>query len=295
MRSFAIIDIPNNQDLLEFLQCSSNSSYQINCLKLLLGLVNINAGSSNKVVKCRRDFLKIRPTNGIISNERLLTCIFGDVIKIEDAEKILNLAKIYNVKFFKEFMTELTHCLFCYYKGHYVESFLHYYRTLEKISVAFPLIYISSESDFFTANSKLATFFKNEPGELKFISRFAEVIATENDVLSEVSITFKTNYSDTESYENLINQLKIACPNYIDPDLDYQLGKFDIPFAKVPSFLISCRNRTFHFGNDGKKNIDIDRIDGSSEMCRMLTEAGLHWLAISYVHLLQERLSRIVI
>jgi hypothetical protein len=293
MKSFRIADVPHNRELPEFLRCASDFAYPIDCLKLLVGTSDVVCTSPNRTVKNRKNFLTLAPTNGRVSTKTLLELIFGENVNLADAEKIYDVIKTKNVKFFKTLLTELTHCVVHLNEKRYLESFLHFYRTLEKISIAFPLIYISSESDFIRANARLATFFEIEAGELKFLSKVAEVMANKSEILSDYQVTFSTKFSEIEKFRLLISEINRCCPNFIDPGIEIERGKFDIPFAKVPSFLISCRNRMFHFGNSGQQNIDIDRINGVSELCRMLTHGGLHWLALAYVDLWRDRLQRV--
>jgi hypothetical protein len=221
--------------------------------------------------------------------------VFGGEIDLTDGLQIFRAMRRFNVAFFKKLEVELTHCIFNHLHGNPLTSFLHLYRSLEKLAVAFPLTYIAGQSDFERSVESLRTYFEGSGGELSFARKFAEDIANKSATLAEYMVDFETKITEVDKFRILVSEIKKCCPDYINEDFDPSSGKFSLDFKKVPSFLIDCRNRMFHFSNSGQKNFDIDQIGGVGELCRILVESGLHWLALTYDEVLRRQSERIVI
>lgn len=268
-------------------------SHMLNCAKLLHGRADIKVHSSNKLIKCRKNYSTLKRTRDGIRGETFVRDIFGSDITESEGAALVSGLKRQNTAFFKKLEVELTYCCANHLTNNPLTAFLHLYRAIEKIAVAFPLTYISSQADFERSLEALRSYFADDKGELAFARKFSERVAAASTTLNEYDVEFSTYLEDVGEFEILTREIGRCCPGYLEETVDVSLGKFSIEFIKVSSFIIDSRNRLFHFSNSGQKNFDIDRIGGVSELCRMLVEGGLHWLALSFDEVLQKQTERI--
>lgn len=293
MPTFRIDDPTSGTELDPRLRRSNAPPYMLDCYKLLMGAANLTQLADDRLVKCRLDYASFGRRKGQQSSHSLVKNLFGDGVSVEDGAALVEALKLQNVAFFRDLSVELSHCLFRNALGSYVEAYLHMYRVIEKLAISFPLIYISSLSEFRQAKQELSDLFREAGGELVFAGRFARMLADRSEYLQEYSITFRTKLGDVEDFRLLISELNAACPGFVPEDLDLDIGRFDVPFQKVPEFLISSRNRLFHYDNSGQRNIDIDKIHGAAELCRMMLAGGLQWIALAFLEIMRERAGRI--
>lgn len=297
MRAFVVEDTLKNAGSFPVELLSSTSlSHFLNCGKILHGRAKISRVGTNQSFVCKFNYSKLKATRDGISPKTFVREILAGEATYLQGIKILDALRRSNTGFFKALEAEIAHCIYAKLSGDYLLSFLHLYRSIEKISASFPLIYITGQSDFGQSIDSLREYFSGKGGELSFASKFSRHIANNSWIEGEYNIDFKTKISNIDAYNILLSEIKSCCPNFINDDADSsENGVFSVQFEKVPSFLIACRNRMFHYSNDGQRNFDLDRIDGPSELCRMLTESGLHWLALCYDGVISRQASRLVL
>ena len=273
---------------------SSNEplSHSLNCLKMVRGRLNLVEGSN--IYECRVDFLTGKRTRGDISARSFVKLIFGAEIKFDEGLSLIKAYRNVNVSYYRKLETELSHCLFNYLKGNYLHSFLHFYRSIEKLSASFPLTYISAKNDFEKSVDDLRKFFNDEKGELAFSAKFSEFLSESRTELKTLTIDFNTKYKNVDDFDKLSNEITSCCPGFIEDTLDTSNGTFSVSFNRVVPFVIECRNRLFHFSKSGQRNFDIDRMGGPNELCRMLVEGGMNWVTISLDEIWRRQVSRIV-
>ena len=283
MRSYEVRDSSlNSTRLSEEFRSSKPLSHMLNCAKLLHGRADIKDHSSNKLVRCRRNYSTLGTTRDGIRSTTFVRDIFGSEITEQEAINLVRALRRTNVGFYRKLETELTYCCVNHIAENPLTAFLHLYRAIEKIAIAFPLTYISSQGDFERSLDALRSYFADDKGELAFAKKFSQKFAEDSDTLREYDVEFRTKHADVAQFEILTSEISRCCPGFIEGDLDVARGHFSVNFVEVSSFIITARNRLFHFSNSGQPNFDIDRIGGVSELCRMLVEGGLHWLTLSF-------------
>lgn len=294
MRTFEIRDsVLNSRTFSKELLSSEPLSHFLNCAKVLHGRADVKVHSTNQLLRCRKNYSTSRQTRDGIRSLTLIRELFGpDITEREALGLIKSLRKI-NVAFFRKFETELTHCCVNHLSGNPLTAFLHLYRAIEKIAVAFPLTYIASQSDFERSLEALKAYFSDDKGELSFAKKFSEKFAESSTTLAEFDVEFKTKYRNIPQFEILSQEIIACCPGFIEGTLDVDQGEFRVNFVNVSSFIVSARNRLFHFSNSGQRNFDVDRLGGVSELCRMLVEGGLQWLALSFDEVVRRQTDRI--
>jgi hypothetical protein len=261
--------------------------------RLLTGTVNINRAYDGREIRCRHDFVRQRTSLGRATDRNISTGLFGEDVSIDDAKSFLMKFRSQNVGFFKQLQVEICHCILHLKLNNDVESFLHFYRALERLSVAFPAIYISGQTEFVRVHSFLKDVVSSkDDGELSLISNFCNFIAINSDVLSEYILDFDFDAYDLDQKSRILSEIRAILPTKMAEKMTEENGKISFPYKMVPSFLITCRNRLFHNSNTGQRNFDVDRMGGAAVMCHGLVNAGLHWLALTYIEVVRNRAGR---
>lgn len=196
-----------------------------------------------------------------------------------------------NVGFFKKLKNEIAQCLLYYKLGRHTECFMHLYRALEFISDAVPILYLDRVNDFNKSIDIINSIATNEIGELKALSRVCELISQNNDSFKD--LTFSISLDDTYSeYSGKIkSQLKEVFPSYKE---HWQEQQLDILYKHMPDFIISVRNRSFHYMRK-QANLDFSNIGGANELFKLVNKTSISWLATIYFQLVESMYNRHVI
>lgn len=270
--------------------CAQPGSTPIDVFRMLNGTVDLVRKSDDRRVKCRYNYLTLRPSSAKTNDKKLSKTLFGEDVTVTEAKSILKKLGALYTGFFIQLSAEVQHCIFLYRTRHYVEAFLHFYRALEKLAVAFPVMYITAQSDFNKIHAMLKPLFTKEGGgELSFVDKFCKKLADDSDVLGEYKLTFNFDMPN-DRYQILVQEVDaVLAGGKLAEVIEREEGAFQLPYRHVAPFVIECRNRLFHNNNTGFRNFDVDRLGGASELCRGLVETGLHWLALTYVEVIRNR------
>lgn len=296
MKTFQVLDTPRSSEALpEELRSTTKLPYISDIYKVLMGRADIKRVSSGNVYKCRYDFVFETHTNGIIGSKGFISRITEDSASRADFLREFSRLKRDNVEFYKNLRQEICHCIVALLDESYVESFVYLYRSIEKIAIAFPLLYISSIPDFHKAKEALESLFKSDSGELAFASKFANLLSKNREYLSEYKVSFYTEIENVDEFNILIKELNRCCPDTFKEDTEVyeDEGYFSMDFSQIPSLIVNVRNRLFHNSNSGQANFNIDKIGGAEELCRMMVYGGLHWITLVYGEVVRERLRKI--
>lgn len=272
--------------------CGVPGGTSIDIFRLLTGSCNLVRLADDKIVKLRFDYLVPCQRSRPISERSIVESIFGHGVSIADASNILSRFRGQNIGFFAKLEVELAHCMFALSEKSCVEAFLYFYRALEKLAVAFPLMYVIGQPDFEKLHSMLKPLFEGEKnGELAFVTKFSKFVSKKSDFLNDYNITFSFRTRSLDEFDAIKREIERIISDSITKNIKFDEGSFDIPYSETAPFLIECRNKLFHNSNSGQKNFDIDRIGGSLILCESLVDGGLHWLTRTYVEVLRNRLS----
>jgi hypothetical protein len=294
-RTFKLQEPGNtNPGLTAPFKCGEAGSSPVGIFRLLTGSVDVVRLSDDSVVKCRFNYLTRFPSRVRTTDKKLAHALFGEDVNVDDARAIMESFRRLYTNFFSKLSSEIEHCIYSYQKGQYVESFLYFYRALEKLAVAFPVMYVTAQADFERVHSMLKPLFSNEgDGELAFVNKFCGKLAQESDVLSEYNLEFAFDKTNAELHQVYFSEIKRVCSQKTVDKIESNDTYFTIPYKYSADLIIECRNRLFHNSNSGQKNFDIDRIGGAACLCRGLVDAGLHWLTLTYVEVVRSRAGQI--
>lgn len=257
---------------------SNNSAFKI--YRLLLGTCNIRDDFFQREFKFRSDYLA-QPY------ERRSKVRFSDLLQhLPDEMDHAFLAKYFsslkaNDDFYSMIEFELISCLIARDRLSYLEAFIFLYRMIEGISYAVPLIYMSKSKSFEKTFSSLQACMpkSDKEGELIFFRKFidshwnkesfykkpmtVDLSLVEFEELRPKYFLLYKKLLDEKAIEQEVEdeQILIKFPNYMD-------------------FMISIRNRYFHFlQGTWRQNIKTGEIVFPDVFFKPILDLGISWVA----------------
>ena len=188
-----------------------------------------------------------------------------------------------NEKFYSVVEFELISCLIARERENYLEAYIFLYRLIEGISFSIPLIYMSRTKSFQkTFRSLQACMPKSDKeGELLFFRRFIDSHwKSENFYRSTIDINLML--VDVEDLRGVYFDLykKHAPERGIAGEVEDE--QIAIKFPYFLDFLISIRNRYFHFlQGTWQENIESSEIVFPDLFFKPLVDIGLNWIALA--------------
>lgn len=256
-------------------------------IRLLLGSVNVKEASSGRITALTSNEFRLR-SRRMVRPERISRFLFEGDIGLDEYETFVVGLASKNADFFLKLKQELTLALLCKRESRFTESFLYFYRVLEMIAVAFPLLYASTQSDFKRAHDFLKGLMSNErDGDLKVLDRAVPVIAAAAN-LTDMRFDFSVAGSEIGWVNALKDQIE-RCRIHLIPGFEFEQDSdvlFRIAFNSMPSALVQFRNRMFHY-RTGEANFDLGAIGGSERLCGVLVSETAYWFALIYAELLR--------
>ena len=268
------------------------------CLRLLAGALDLEHSSTGGRTKLRYCFLT-QKNRHVASRavSKIIETVFDNALDRSDVERFLRKSSGENRIFWEELRAELSFCLFARKKNQSIEAFLHLYRILELISVALPLVYASSISDFRKAVVFIKSLSKNDRDQdLAILKYFSEEISKSSGMYSQLEVDFPFKGMEKGAAKSLVDQLN----RYIFFDGKIKNSFYPMPeegvrvnFDSVPSFIVMCRNRLFHNAMTNE-NFKLDPLRGAGGLCSVLVDPALYWLGIIFSEILKAQASRYV-
>lgn len=207
-------------------------------------------------------------------------------LTISDYEAQITSTGFKNRKFYKNFLAELTSCIYHEESERHTAAFVHLYRSYEHLSYAFPMIYASRTEDYVGTFENLRQWLSSKnsdgnAGELKFHKNF---VASLFKNLPELQTTIDIDINTKQEYrESIFKALAEKVAGWNNPT-KYTPGtqfpdKLAIPFIDHHSFLVNLRNRFFHYSNGRSDNIGLDDIVEADLLFSFVNKVTLYYIA----------------
>lgn len=203
---------------------------------------------------------------------------------LQHYETFIKVNKFKNRNFYKSFYQEICSAVYNVQMKKHTLAFVHIYRAYESISYAFPMIYSSLTDNYHNTFNNLRTWFSSgssdNTGELKFLNNFIKDVFKNDELLDssfDINIVgdenFKARIFKTlkEKILPLKNQ-EVYAENHNEPDV------FSIPFSMFHSFLITLRNRFFHFSHSNNNNISLDDVDDAELFFPLVNKHAIQYI-----------------
>lgn len=258
-------------------------------LRLLTGSVNLRFNETGKILRLNWDEVQ-RKNSRNARPDKVCALIFGSDMVLSDYENFVIKASAINNKFYSDLIRELTLCLGSKRRGRFTESFLYFYRMLEYISVAFPMLYATSEKDFRKSHAFLQGLMQAEKdGDLKVLERAVPVIGHDSG-LHHITFDFSVAGYDVAFVDSLRVQLdaifsgvKSLKDVVIEEEGDVLIRA---PFNAMSSLMTVFRNRMFHY-RIRESNFDLEKLGGSENISRLVISEGIYWFAILFTEMVK--------
>lgn len=249
-------------------------------LRLLSGSIKLEHKSSSKKITQKENYFSgdLRPY--LQYWDTRFPKLIAEDYSAAQLSFFIESTKLKNRKFYKNILSELSY--FFYYQNYSIHStaFVFLYRTLEHVSYAFPLIYVSKTDDF----SHTYTFLKElmsgdkDTGELGFFKIFVKKIF-EGDPIYESSVDFRMELETESEQSRTFNLLEGLCKANMIADSTDRPRVLSIKYPEVGSFIIAIRNRFFHYMNGGARNIESSDIGDIELLFSLVNKKFLYWLS----------------
>ncbi|STQ93500.1 Uncharacterised protein [Janthinobacterium lividum] len=264
------------------LSLAENVNPALRIFRLLSGSCDIKDEYSSQVFKMRVNYLSIPFEKITRLKKNAILKHFPDEITLEDlSEYFLNFKT--NKDFYKLIEFELINCLTSRSQGRYLEAFIFLYRLLEGISYSVPLMYISKSKNFMKSFKSLQAAMptSDKEGELLLFKNFIDLHWSGKPFFN---LTMDINLSEIDVEEMREIYFKIyknhVPKNGIESETEDE--EIKVKFVDFRGFLVSIRNRYFHFLQGGwQKNIETGEIVFPDLFFKPLIDLGLNWIAIS--------------
>lgn len=211
---------------------------------------------------------------------------FDEGISLQDYEKRVTDNGVKNRKFYKSFLSELASCVYHEKSSRHTAAYVHLYRAYEHLSYAFPMIYASRTEDYVGTFENLRKWMSGSSqdgniGELRFHKNFIATLfkgSPELQTTVDIHITTKQEYKET-IFKALAEKVAgwHAAENY--SPATQKPDKLAIPFLEFHSFLVTLRNRFFHYSNARNDNIGLDDIVEADLLFSFVNKAALNYIA----------------
>lgn len=186
-----------------------------------------------------------------------------------------------NKTLFDELLAEFSLFFLYKHRNNHTSAFLHLYRALEYMSYSFPISYSSKVIGYYTSFDTFKSFFVNkDQGQLKFFREFV------NKIFDDSLLRCRTTI-DTFVGEEIFNREKIRVIEKLCREFEYHDNgtTIQLEYKYLLDFMITLRNKYFHFQYDRHDNISSLSFDGES-FFEALNDKFANWLSMIYLEIL---------
>jgi hypothetical protein len=251
-------------------------------LRVLSGNIDIVHNSSNRRSKCRTIFFteKVDVKSRHKDFPSLLAKWLSEDLKADDVIKYLKYSQNINRGFYVKLTSEICFCLHSIEQKNYISAFVNLYRAIEWISFAFPNIFFVATDDFVKSYNDMKDMMSDNPkgGELGFFNRTVDVLF-DGDPMRDTKFEFNIENNDADVCEAVRSQLKHVMNAIVKTTEGGASGKFSVEFTDMASFIITLRNRYFHYNNSGIVNIQTDLVRDTDLLFQVVVGPSVRWFA----------------
>ncbi|ENF3463123.1 hypothetical protein SM871_004157 [Yersinia enterocolitica] len=263
----------------------------LHLIRVLSGTVSIIHNYDGKKIQHRVNYLDGDFKVSFLDWHEKFPFIISEDTDIQDVAEYIDATKFTNVKFYENILSEVSQFILHTGRGSHTSAFIYVYRILEKISYAFPLIYCQQTSDYLRSFSQLKDMMigDKDKSELGFFKVFINNLFEESD-LKLTSINIIMNAPNDVIQEKMFSAMFNVCsPQVLNENTD-RPRMLAINFCDFGSFIISIRNRFFHYKNEGG-NIDSNSVVDSDSFFECINKYALQWLGGVFITILTHNMS----
>lgn len=264
----------------------TDDSSSLGCLfRILSGSCDIESATSGLAVAATQNFFfgDFRENQ---SRDMSFLDSFEENLNLSDYEKFLSENKFSQRKFYTTLRKELTTSVFNEIQNNYTASFVHIYRAYEHLSYAFPMIYASKTHDYIGTFENLRKWMTSSSsddhiGELRFHSKFITTLfagTPESDSTIDIHIQTRSEFQNA-IFDGLTSKILGWKSEEKWTASTQKPNKISVSFLDFHSFLVTLRNRYFHYSNARKDNLDIDNLIDPELLFSFINKPALNFIS----------------
>lgn len=279
---YSNLDRETEQNLPDSLRIAGSPSTESILFRLLMGTINFKADQFEELYFQNISYTKISDVFKERECKNPISIWLNGEFGTGDLEWYFKRNRS-NKALFDELLVEFS--LYFLYKNRQnnTSGFLHLYRALEYMSYSFPVSYSSRVVGFYTSFDTFKDFFTNkDQGQLKFFREFVNAIFDKSLLACRTTI-------DTYVGNEIYDKQKMKIIQKLCRDLDYSDNgsTLQIEYRYLLDFMVTLRNRYFHFQYDRGDNISNINFDGEL-FFEALNEKFVNWLSMIYLEVLTQ-------
>lgn len=255
---------------------NAEKSYQYLLTRLLLG--NLTISQNGNTFRQRSNFFLLPPQLQVARPSPAFSSYLASSGLGCTGARFVQKTIADNRTFYKDVLSEFSNFFLQTNRNSHTAAFVFLYRVLERLSFSIPLLYSSTQSDYFGTFNQLKEFFSNDlQGELGLFKVFLNQGRFIDPLVLDFvyDLNFASSNGHASKYFNLARSMKAQYLN-----TDATINKVEIQFREVPEMLKSIRNRFFHFRTgDGQKNIRIEHVLDTDEFFKNVNPIFASFLA----------------
>lgn len=265
---------------------------QLILLRVLSGTANVKHNYDDMEIKSRVNYFDPAFTGTPSDWATNIASMISQDISINDVKDYLIATRTINHGFYNAILAEVSQFLVHTKRKSHTAAFIYIYRLLEKISCAFPIIYSQQTSDYQRTFSNLKNMMlgDKDKSEVGFFKIFVNKLF-EDSALKSTSVDLNINAATVEIQERIFKSMKNSCEERIIHEDTIEPRCLAINFCDFGSFIVSIRNKFFHYRNE-TGNIESERIVDSDLFFEHLNKYALQWICTVYITILTHNISQ---
>ncbi|HCG7759454.1 hypothetical protein ACSTIV_10640 [Vibrio parahaemolyticus] len=276
---------------------SDACSEQTALFRLLSGSCDIYSKIQEQQVSANKNFFFSDIVENTDGNLSFLNN-FEEGIELTDYHAFMAANRFRNRAFYKNILNEMVAAVYHYENGNHTAAFVHLYRTYEHISYAFPMIYSSKTDDYMRTFENLRNWMTDSKsdsnvGELRFHKSFVAAMFKDTP---ELASTIDIEIVSTQEYQEIIfDTLTKKVLGWKSPDkftsATIQPSKIAVNFSEFHIFIVTLRNRFFHYSNARSDNIKIEEILDSNFLFSLVNGSIIYFISTIFHGVIKHNMS----
>lgn len=266
--------------------------------RVLSGTCIIINKNSDEPVELSRNYFYLNNIGGDEDNANDIHFLdnFEEGLSLSDYESFVFRDRNVNRNYYKSFLNEISGAVYNEHRGRHTAAFVHLYRAYENLSYAFPMIYASKTDNYLGTFQNLKKWMTGSSdgnvGELKFHKSF---VGTLFENMPELSTTIDVHIQAKDIFkEAIFDGLVKKVLGWNDESkftsLTVRPDKISINFLDFHSFIVTLRNRFFHYSHSNKDNIALDDIIESDLLFSLVNQPSLNYISTIFHGVVRSRI-----
>lgn len=264
----------------------ADRSFQYLLIRILTGTAKIHKGGTS--FKQDIDYSEISMPTQALSPKKAVNKFLADFGINKTLKHILTHTVLINRTFFKDITYEYINYFTQRHKGCDTAAFVFLYRILERVLYSVPLIYTTTQTDYYNTFKDLKDILKEEKdGEFGLYNKLIDQGRLIDR--AKLDVTYQIDFSSSNDSASFFKVTNGKFKHF--DSIDQANAEFTIKFKHVSGLLRTLRNRFFHTRTgDGQLNIKPDDILDPDEYFSYVNPVLCSYLSQIVLHIISHKL-----